>query len=210
MSRLWITPESSEIFYQTLERAASRQFIIEWSSQTEAEQAITDAFFAAASVTEISEGQDSTFNLDEERTLDAQEARLAAAVLTQAAGGERLIAADEARAAYDGLVETIGSMLPARGTGNNYCEYLIRQTSERASGWRRISDSMVAREIRGIFRNVEIQSIDPRPGLNPVDAVFAAFLLNFQAGGIDANIGWNDVMFTNGSQAVQSLINFYR
>ena len=101
-------------------------------------------------------------------------------------------------------------MLPAGRTGSSYCDYLIRQTSGRANGWRRISDAMVAREIRGIFRSEEVESIDPRPGLDTIDAVFAAFLLNFQAGGSDASISWNDVMFTNAGSAVRSLTTYYR
>lgn len=209
MSTLWITPETRELYDQTLRRAASRHFIFEWSSQAEAERHITNTFFAAAQVTEISDGSAASLNLDEERTLDLAEARLAIAALNRAADGDRLIAADEGRAAYEHLNDTIQSMLPARLAGRNYCDYLMWQTSARADGWRRISDAMVAREIRGSFRGEEIESVDPRPGLDTVDAVFAAFLMNYQVGGSDEDITWNDAMFAGGSSAIRGLAAFY-
>lgn len=210
MSHLWITPEANDIYRQTLDRAAARRFIFEWSSQEEAEAYITNVFFTAAQVSEIADGSAAILDLEEDRSLDLAEARLAAAALNRAAEGDRLIAADEARSAYHRLNDTIGSMLAAPLAGRTYPDYLIWQTSARADGWRRVSDAMVAREIRGFFRGPEIESIDPRPGLNVIDAVFAAFVLNFQVGGSDEDIEWNDIMFSNSASAIQGLSTYYR
>ncbi len=203
-----LSPEVESLYRQTIDRACSRQFIIEWSSESEAIDQINNAFWAAAGVNERAAGEAAP---DENRALDLSEARLAIAALNLAADGDRLIAADEGRAAYDRLQETIGAMVPAPYFGQSSAEFLMAQCSGRGRGWRRIRDESVQRDIRANFRNDSVTALDGRPGMGPVDAVFAAYAYNSQVGGADETIGFNDAMFASASieSALRGLTTYY-
>jgi hypothetical protein len=194
-------PEVEALYQHTIDRACSREFIFTWSSRSEAIDQINNAFWAAAGVNELAEGGEAA--PDEGRQLDVAEARLAIAALNRAADGDRLIAADEARAAYRGLQDTIGHL--NAGSGRSAAETLMAQCSERGRGWRRISDESVQRDIRAVFRSHYATEIDARPGMNPVDAVFAAYAYNFEVGGSDETIGFSEAMFVSGS--IESVVN---
>lgn len=201
-------PEVRALYEQTIARACERSFLgYTTSSQQESIDQINNVFWAAASVNEAAEGRAAP---DEGRALDLAEARLAIAALN-VASGERLIAANEGRAAYDRLQETIGSVIAATYLRQNPAEVLMSQCSSRGRGWRRIRNEAIQGDIRANFRSERVTSIDSRPGLNPADAVFAAYTYNFQVGGSDETIGYSDAWAASATieYAARGLTTYY-
>ncbi|HEX5034945.1 MAG TPA: hypothetical protein VFW62_10715, partial [bacterium] len=178
----------------------------ETSSRQSSIDQINNTFWAAAAVNERAEGEATP---DEGRQLDLAEARLAIAALNRAADGDRLIAANESRAAYSQLQETIGR-LASRG-GRGAAQSLMAECSARGQGWRRIRDESVQRDIRAVFQSHDVTELDPRPGMDPVDAVFAAYAYDFEVGGSDEDIGFNDAMFASAGieSALRGLRAYY-
>lgn len=208
MSRTFILcPEVEALYHQTIERACTREFLgWETSSQQSSIDQINNTFWAAAAVNERADGEATP---DEGRRLDLAEARLAIAALNRAADGDRLIAANESRAAYDQLQETIGR-LDSSG-GRSAAQSLMAECSARGRGWRRIRDESVQRDIRAVFQAHDVTELDSRPGMDPVDAIFAAYAYDFQVGGSDEDISFNDAMFASASieSALRGLQTFY-
>lgn len=207
MRTFTLCPEVQALYDRTVDRACRREFL-GWttSSRQESIDQINNAFWAAAAVNERAEGETAP---EEGRQLDLAEARLAIAALNRAADGDRLIAANEGRAAYHQLQETIGRL--DSGGGRRAGEALMAQCSARGRGWRRIRDETVQRDIRAVFRNNGVTELDARPGMDPVDAVFAAYAYDFQVGGSDEDIEFSDAMFASASieSALRGLSTFY-
>ncbi|HKX12355.1 MAG TPA: hypothetical protein VJP40_04315 [bacterium] len=208
MSRTFtLCPEVEALYRQTIERACAREFL-GWttSSRQSSVDQINNTFWAAAAVNERANGETAP---QEGRQLDLAEARLAIAALNRAADGDRLIAANESRAAYDQLQETIGRL--DSGGGHSAAQSLMAECSARGRGWRRIRDETVQRDIRAVFQDHDVTELDPRPGMDPVDAVFAAYAYDFEVGGSGEDIDFSDAMFASASieSALRGLTTYY-
>lgn len=203
-------PEVRALYEQTIARACERAIPVVGyvtSSREEAIDQINNVFWAAASVHELEAGQSAP---EEHRVLDLAEARMAIASLNYVSS-ERAIAANEGRAAYERLQETIGTISAANFFGQNPAEALMAQCASRGRGWRRIRDTTTQRDIRANFRSAGVTALDARPGMDAVDAVFAAFAYNYQVGGSDETIGFSDAMAASGSIefALRGLTTYY-
>lgn len=187
---LRIAPEAQTLYDDTIRRAAGTYiFGYQWTSSADSRRVIDDVLYAAASLTEVCEGQ----ALDEDRYLDLTEVRLAAATLNLVTCGENLVSVGEAEEAYRLLGETMGEMYRAPIFGSSYAERLMSDSAGRARGWRRIRASSVEGQIRALYRSSANQVLDPREGMNPADALLVAMSLNMYAGGVTESIRMQEI-----------------
>lgn len=192
---LQLAPHAAQAYQDALLRAEAQYFLFwQTSSRGEAEQAIRDVFYQAAAINEAIDGRSPAA----ERFLDASETRLAVAALNLAAGGQRNLGRSTAAKAEQWLWECRALIqgISHKNPGEAEPESLIQLTQSRAKGWRRIPDSMVAREIRAVFKNEAVRRFDGDPGLSMIDSLFAYLYLNDQSGGTNADIEFRDVLWT--------------
>ncbi len=187
MTPFRIHPDAQSLVDQTLARAAKRQFF-GWvrNSQAEAVTEIHEVFSIAASIKEIASGSPQN-----EKVLDLDEARLAVAalnlaVLTSGDRVERLIAANEAKEAKQELKKVVLQIKESSVRGESLANELLDHAVQRARGGsghrnRKAITFAAQKQIWELFNMPVVLKLDPRPGLNVVDAVFASLALNFRS-----------------------------